>query len=139
MRRIEWCIVASFAIFTVSMSSLSYFLCFSFSSQSSNFLFSTGPPFFVVSFAEEDEVDEDDEVGEGVGQVRLRKNLKILVAAYLFLPESLCSVRRSAVPAEMMPAMPKSSRRASQSCMLRARRRAACMQWASTVHEGDRR
>ena len=63
------CIVASFAIFTVSMSSLSYFLCFSFSSQSSNFLFSTGPPFLVVGFAEEDEVDEDDEVGGGRGGV----------------------------------------------------------------------
>ena len=38
------------------------------------------PPFLVVGFAEEDEVDEDDEVGEGVGQVQLREK-----------PEGSCS------------------------------------------------
>ena len=66
----ERCIFARFAIFTVGVSLLSYVLCFSFFFSVFEFLFQQ-PPFLVVGFVEEDEVDEDDEVGEGVGQVQL--------------------------------------------------------------------
>ena len=128
MRRIESCIVASFAIFTVSMSSLSYFLCFSFSSQSSNFLLSTGPPFLVVGFAEEDEVDEDDEVGEGVGQVRLREKLEnscscilVLVGVVVLVQKVGCASGDDAGDAEVVaPCVAVLHAESASSCSMHA-------------------
>ena len=43
------------------------------------------PPFLVVSFDKEDEVDEDDEVGEGVSQVRLQEKLENSCSCILVL------------------------------------------------------
>ena len=42
------------------------------------------------------------------GKFDCEKNLKIRVAVHSVWPESSCSVRRLAVPAEMTPAIPKS-------------------------------
>ena len=69
MRRIQLCIIASFANFysEYAFTILCSFFFFFFSVLEFSIL--NSPLFLVVSFAEEDEVDEDDEVGEGLGQV----------------------------------------------------------------------
>ena len=71
-----------------------------------NFLVLNNPP-FSRGFAKEDEVDEVGEVGEGVGQVRLQEELESACRCILGRPESMCSIRSSAVPAgAVMPSMP---------------------------------
>ena len=110
---------------------------FSFSSQSSNFQFPAAPPFLVVGFVEENEVDE---VGEGARQVRVREKLEkacscILVpAGVVVLSQKVgCASGDGTGNAEVIvPCV-------AVLHMPGACRCAACMQWVSTVHEGDQR